>query len=150
MGTTPNIAATVSWWLSLGLQPDDYGELNKKTLNHSGSIPHMQSTLEKIGSCHYKTKMDKLSGFWQVDLTPNAQELLAFITPQGRVFKWKVMPFGVANAPPLFQELMNKILSILRPRPVVQELIPRRSDGSTLQRRMPGSEYSGGPPNPPG
>ena len=38
------------------------------------------------------------------------------------MFKWKVMPFGVANAPALFQELMNKILSILRRRPVVQEL----------------------------
>ena len=62
----------------------DYGELNKKTLNHSGSIPNMESTLEKIASCCYK--MDKRSGFWQVDLTPNAQELLAFITPQGRVF----------------------------------------------------------------
>ena len=81
----------------------DYGELNKKTLNHSGSIPTMESTLEKIASCRYKTKMDKRSGFGQVDL----------ITPQGRVFKWKVMPFGVANAPALFQELMNKILSIL-------------------------------------
>ena len=85
----------------------------------------MESTLEKIASCRYKTKMDKRSGFWQVDLTPNAQELLAFITPQGRVFKWKVMPFGVANAPALFQELMNKILSILRRRPKVQELISR-------------------------
>ena len=101
----------------------DYGELNKKMLNHSGSIPNMESTLEKIASCRYKTKMDKRSGFWQVDLTPNAQELLAFITPQGRVFNWKVMPFGVANAPALFQELMNKILSILRRRPKVQELI---------------------------
>ena len=103
----------------------DYGELKKKTLNHSGSIPNMESTLEKIASCRYKTKMDKRSVFWQVDLTPNAQELLAFITPQGGVFKWKVMPFGVANAPALFQELMNKILSILRRRPKVQELISR-------------------------
>ena len=103
----------------------DYGELNKKTLNHSESIPNMESTLEKIASCRYKTKMDKRSGFWQVDLTPNAKELLAFITPQGRVFKWKVMPFGVANARALFQELMNKILSILRRRPKVQELISR-------------------------
>ena len=103
----------------------DYGELNKKTLNQLWSIPNMESTLEKIASCRYKTKLDKRSGFWQVDLMSNAQELLAFITPQGRVFKWKVMPFGVANLPALFQELMNKILSILRWRPVVQELISR-------------------------
>ena len=41
------------------------------------------------------------------------------------MFKWKVMPFGVANAPALFKELMNKIWSILRQRPKVQELISR-------------------------
>ena len=103
----------------------DYGELNKKSLNHSGSIPNMESTLEKIASCRYKTKMDKRSGFWQVDLTPKAQELLAFRSPEGRLFKWNVMPFGVANAPALFKELMNEILSILRRRPVVQELMFR-------------------------
>ena len=33
------------------------------------------------------------------------------------------MPFGVASAPAVFQELMNKILYILRRRPFVQELI---------------------------
>ena len=106
----------------------DYGEVNKKTQNHSGSIPNMENTLERIAKCRYKTKMDKRSGFWQVDLTAAAQELLAFITPKGRVFKWKVMPFGVANAPALFQELMNKILYILRRRPLVQELISRGAE----------------------
>ena len=63
-----------------------------------------------------------------MDLTPAAQELLAFITPKGRVFKWKVMPFRVANAPALFQELMNKIVYILRRRPLVQELISRGAE----------------------
>ena len=48
----------------------DYGELNKKPLNHPGSIPNTESTLEKIPSRRYKTKMGKWSFFWQVDLTP--------------------------------------------------------------------------------
>ena len=47
----------------------DYDEVNKKTQNHSGSIPNMEKTLERIAKCRYKTKMDKRSGFWQVDLT---------------------------------------------------------------------------------
>ena len=55
-----------------------YGEVNKKTQNHSGSIPNMENTLERIAKCRYKTKMDKRSGFWQVDLTAAAQELLAY------------------------------------------------------------------------
>ena len=38
------------------------------------------------------------------------------------------MLFGVANAPALFQELMNKILYILRRRPLVQELISRGAE----------------------
>ena len=65
----------------------DYGEVNKKTQNHSASIPNMENTLERIAKCRYKTKMDNRSGFWQVDLIAAAQELLAFITPKGRVFK---------------------------------------------------------------
>ena len=69
--------------------------------------------------------MDKRSGFWQVDLTPNARDLLAFITLQGKLFKWMGTPCGVANAPALFQNLKNKILGILRRRPVVQEFISR-------------------------
>ena len=101
----------------------DYGEVNKKTQNDSGSIPDVENTVERIEKCRYKTKMDKRSGFWQVDLTVAAQELLAFIAPQGCVFKWKIMPFGVAKPPALFQEVMNKILYILRRRPLVQEFV---------------------------
>ena len=88
----------------------------------------MENTLKRTAKCRYKTKLDKRSGFWQVDLTAGAQGLLAFITPKGRVFKCKVMPFGVANAPALFQELMNKVSYKLRRRPLVQELISRGAE----------------------
>ena len=77
----------------------DYGAVNKKTQNHSGTIPNMAKTLERITKCQFKTKMDKRSGFWQVDLTGAAQELLAFETPQGRVFRWKVMPVRCRQCP---------------------------------------------------
>ena len=106
----------------------DYSEVNKKAQNHSGSIPNMENTLDRIAKCRFKTKMDKRSGFWQVDLTRAAQELLAFVSPKGRVFCRKVMPFGVANARAVFQEPMNKILCILRRRPLVQELVSRGAE----------------------
>ena len=81
----------------------DYDELNKRTQNHFGSLPNKEHTLERISSYVYKTNMEKRSGFWQVDPTAAAQELLAFITSKGRVFKWMFMPFGVANAPSVIQ-----------------------------------------------
>ena len=40
----------------------DYGEVNRKPQNHSGSIPNMENTLERIAKRQYKTKMDKRSG----------------------------------------------------------------------------------------
>ena len=106
----------------------DYGDVNLKTQNQSGSISNMGNSLERSAKCQFKTKMDKRSGFWQVDLTRATQELLAFVTPKGPVVRWKVMPFGVANTPALFQELMNKILYILRRRPLVQELVSRGAE----------------------
>ena len=88
----------------------DYGRLNKKKLNHSGSIPNMDSTLEKIASCRYKTEMDKRSGVWR----PTTRSYLPSSPLRGGCSSGRSCP--LANAPALFQELMNKILSILRRR----------------------------------
>ena len=47
----------------------DYGEANEKTQNHSGSILNMENTLERVAESTFQIKLDKRSGFWQVDLT---------------------------------------------------------------------------------
>ena len=47
----------------------DYGSVSKKTENHSGSIPNMENTLERMAKSPFMTKMDRRIRFWEVDLT---------------------------------------------------------------------------------
>ena len=63
----------------------DYKKVNQKIKLHSVSLPLMENTVETAAGCRYKTKMDKRSGFWQIDLTERAQDLTAFIAPDRRV-----------------------------------------------------------------
>ena len=47
----------------------DYRKLNKMIKLHAGSLPVMENTIKNAASYKFKSKMDKRSGFWQVDLT---------------------------------------------------------------------------------
>ena len=64
----------------------DYRKQNKMIKLHAGSLRVMENTIQNAASCKFKSKMDKKSGFWQVNLTERAKELIAFRTPNGRVF----------------------------------------------------------------
>ena len=86
----------------------DYCKLNKIIKLYANNLLVMENTIGNAVSCKFKCKMDKRSVFWQVDLTERAKELMAFWTPNERVFRWLVMVFGIADAPTLFQELMNQ------------------------------------------
>ena len=103
----------------------DYQKLNKKMKQHSGSLPFIENTVANAADRKFKRKMDKRSGFWQVDLTERAKEMIVFITPQGRIFKWRAVPFGMSNAPTLFQEMMSQVLCLVKQRPAVQEVMKR-------------------------
>ena len=102
-----------------------YGKLNKLTKNHSGSLPSFEQALERAAHCRFKSKLDKRSGFWQLELTKRAPDLSAFIAPNGQVFKWKVIPFGLTNAPATFQELINQVVARMKLKPTVQALLKK-------------------------
>ena len=50
-----------------------------------------------------------LKVYWQVLLTQRAREISAFVTPSG-LYQYKVMPFGMKNAPATFQRMVYKLV----------------------------------------
>ena len=102
-----------------------YGKLNELTKKLSRSPPSLEEELEGAAHCRYKSKLDKRSGLSQVKLTKRAQDLSAFVAPNGQVFKWKVMPFELTNALATFQEVMNQAVARMKLKLTVQALLKK-------------------------
>ncbi|XP_071483344.1 uncharacterized protein [Diadema antillarum] len=88
----------------------DYRLLNSKTKSDSYPLPRIDDCIDRVGNAKYVSKFDLLKGYWQVPLSERAKELSAFVTPDG-FFQYKVMPFGMKNAPATFQRLINTVTS---------------------------------------
>ena len=57
--------------------------------------------------------LDLASGYWQVSLSQEARIKTAFATHSG-LFQFKVMPFGLCNAPATFERQVDRVLQGLR------------------------------------
>ena len=55
------------------------------------------------------SKLDANSGFWQIPLEEESQQLTAFLTPWGKYIYTK-LPSGLTSAPEIFCREMDKIL----------------------------------------
>ena len=87
----------------------DYRKVNKVTRHDSFPLPRIDDCIDRIGNAMFISKLDLLKGYWQVALSPQAQEISAFITCDG-LYECKVMPFGMRNSAATFQRLMTLIL----------------------------------------
>ena len=88
----------------------DYRKVNQVTKADSFPLPRIEDCVDRVGSARFVTKCDLLKGYYQIPLTPRAQEIAAFVTPSG-LYSYNVMSFGLRNAPSSFQRLMNHVIS---------------------------------------
>lgn len=91
----------------------DYRALNNKTQKDRFPMPLIDDQLTNLSGNKYFTSLDLASGYYQVPVAEESRPLTAFVTPDGH-FEFKRMPFGLANAPAVFQRVINNMLESKR------------------------------------
>ena len=87
----------------------DYRWLNDVTRKDSIPLPRIDETIESLAGAEWLSTLNLASGYWQVSVAHGDREKTAFVTRKGLV-QWKVMPFGLSNAPAKFSRLMEMVL----------------------------------------
>ena len=87
----------------------DYRALNNVSIKDAYPLPRIDDSLDALNGGRYFNTMDLMSGFWQIEMAPEDQEKTAFSTSLG-LYEFKVMPFGLVNAPASFERLMETVL----------------------------------------
>ena len=91
----------------------DYRQLNDATTKDAYPLPRIDDTLDMLAGKQWFSTLDLASGYWQVSLSQEARVKTAFATHSG-LFQFRVMPFGLCNAPATFERLMDWVLQGLR------------------------------------
>ena len=90
----------------------DYRALNKVTRKFVWPMPKVEDIFSQLNGAKYFSTLDLRAGYYHVRLTIDSIPKTAFTSPFGK-YEYVKVPFGLAQAPAYFQELMTGVLKDL-------------------------------------
>eukprot|EP00079_Xenopus_tropicalis_P038133 XP_017951904.1 PREDICTED: retrotransposon-like protein 1 [Xenopus tropicalis] len=92
-----------------GLRPCiDYRGLNKITIKNRYPLPLISELFDRVKGANIYTKLDLRGAYNLIRIKEGDEWKTAFNTRDGH-YEYLVMPFGLCNAPAVFQEFVNDI-----------------------------------------
>ncbi|QLL34080.1 hypothetical protein HG536_0F04050 [Torulaspora globosa] len=88
----------------------DYRVLNNATIKDPFPLPRIEVLLAKIGNSAVFSTLDLHSGYHQIPVKEEDIPKTAFTIHDGK-YQYRVMPFGLVNAPSTFSRYMTDIFA---------------------------------------
>ena len=90
----------------------DFRKLNEYLIRRPHPLPKISDLLQQLEGFKYATAIDLSMGYYHIPLDEQSQGLCGTVMPWG-IYKYKVLPMGICNAPDIFQSIMMKLLGDL-------------------------------------
>lgn len=108
--------------------------LNRLTCKEAGRKLDPLAIVKQLSSFRYKAKLDLVNGFYFVQTTTNAQQLLG-LNVDNKMYVYKRMPMGTSGSPGVFSWFVPHLLSLV-PAAIHKNILIYQDDimigGSTL------------------
>src|SRR3954465_13966274 len=85
----------------------DYRKINKITKRDAYPLPRIDEILDSLENAQWFSSLNLASGYWLVEIREDDKEKTTFTTKFG-IYEFNVISFRLANAPAIFQRLMDR------------------------------------------